>query len=104
MLQWTQDKREVLSWYYSYKSKQRCENCGAPGDMVNLTFHHIDPASKRFNISAMVMKGLSVARIKEEMKKCKILCRPCHDQLHPRKRVLRRMMRRMQNEGKQSVS
>lgn len=79
MIPWTQDKREVLRWYHEYKSKQRCERCGST---YKLQFHHCDPECKRFNVSNMVMRGLSVARIKEEMRKCEILCERCHKAAH----------------------
>ena len=69
----------MLRWYHEYKSKQRCEVCGST---YKLQFHHIEPNGKRFNISNMVMKSLSVGRIKEEMRKCMILCEKCHKAKH----------------------
>jgi hypothetical protein len=77
---WTQDKREVLRWYRAYKSKQRCAGCGVRD--APLQFHHMDPTEKRWNISNMVVRGLSVARIKEEMRKCELLCEKCHKREH----------------------
>lgn len=82
MTLWTQDKREVLRWYRAYKSKQRCAGCGVRGTEVNLTAHHLDPQKKRWNISQMVVKGFSVARIKEELKKCDWMCEKCHGKIH----------------------
>lgn len=82
MIPWTQDKREVLRWYHEYKRKQRCLGCGVRGEQVNLTAHHRDPTEKRFNISHMAMRGLSVARIKEELDKCDWLCWKCHRAAH----------------------
>ena len=83
MTLWTQDKREVLRWYREYKHKQKCECCGVrASDGAVLQFHHIEPTSKRWNISQMVIKGFSVARIKQEANKCMILCEKCHKRIH----------------------
>lgn len=43
-----------------------------------LDFHHINPEEKKYNISELV----SLKKIKEESKKCIILCRNCHSMEH----------------------
>lgn len=37
---------------------------------------------KEYNISKMVHEGFSINRIKEEIKKCEVLCSNCHRELH----------------------
>ena len=51
----------------------RCSDCGSTDE---LEFDHIDPADKSFSIAKM----WSVAKHKfdAEIKKCQILCQPCH--------------------------
>lgn len=51
-----------------------CAECGAT---ENLEFDHIDPATKRFSIAARI-RDTSVALLTEEVKKCQLLCPPCH--------------------------
>ncbi len=62
----------------------RCEICGYDRCLSALEAHHLDPATKDFNLSDTLDFGL----IEEELKKCVLLCANCHrevhDGLHPR--------------------
>ena len=51
-----------------------CAHCGGSD---NLEFDHIEPELKSFNIGAR-LRGYPVEEIKEELKKCQLLCRSCH--------------------------
>lgn len=51
---------------------------------VNLTFHHVNPATKTMNVSKMVSRGYSIDTIKQEIGKCQLLCSRCHRQEHER--------------------
>lgn len=55
----------------------RCAVCGYSRCAAALHFHHMDPASKQFNLS---MQGVtrSIARARAEMAKCMLLCANCH--------------------------
>lgn len=43
--------------------------------MTSLTFHHLDPSQKEFEISG---KSISWERLKAELDKCALVCRNCH--------------------------
>ena len=47
--------------------------------MVNLHFHHVDPATKSFALSVATGKGL--AKLREEAKKCVLVCANCHGEI-----------------------
>lgn len=55
--------------------KKECYICKTTRD---LTFHHLEPWNKKFDIGKSGREyGLAV--IKEEIEKCVVLCRNCHD-------------------------
>lgn len=56
----------------------RSNSISDSSQIINLEFHHKDPDTKFKTISAMVYQGYSLKRIKEEIKKCVLLCRRCH--------------------------
>jgi transposase len=55
----------------------RCRLCGYDRYFGALQFHHVDPATKHFGLS---IRGLtpSIATIREEARKCVLLCSNCH--------------------------
>jgi hypothetical protein len=55
----------------------RCAVCGYDRHLGALAFHHLDPLEKRFEINA---KGVALAlnTLREEAKKCVLLCANCH--------------------------
>lgn len=54
-----------------------CVACGYRRSAVALQFHHLDPTTKRFELSRRgVTRSLDEAR--EEAKKCVLLCANCH--------------------------
>lgn len=55
----------------------KCSVCGYDKCKRALQFHHLDPATKEFDISG---KGqtLSWKRLKAEADKCVLLCANCH--------------------------
>lgn len=57
-----------------------CQKCGYNISFRSLTFHHIDPSEKLFNIS--VCHTASWQRYVDELKKCCLLCQNCHNELH----------------------
>lgn len=54
-----------------------CENCGYDRYLGALQFHHRDPATKEFGV-AEAGRTLGIARLREEAKKCILLCANCH--------------------------
>ena len=47
--------------------------------MINLNFHHVDPAAKSFSLSMNTTKALAAYR--EELKKCVLVCANCHGEI-----------------------
>lgn len=77
---------EARTFVHNYKlSSNGCENCGwFNKDFLSvLHFDHIESSDKEHNISRLIGTGRTIALIKEEIKKCRLLCANCH-----RKRTL----------------
>jgi transposase len=55
----------------------RCMLCGYDRCQAALQFHHLDPAVKRFAVSHQGVTR-SLARAREEARKCALLCANCH--------------------------
>lgn len=54
-----------------------CQRCGYDRCLAALQFHHVDPASKRMMVSAHGVT-LALDTVREEAKKCVLLCANCH--------------------------
>jgi hypothetical protein len=57
-----------------------CIRCGYDEFPSGLSFHHINPEEKSFNISGSHCRRWQV--IQEELDKCVVLCMNCHNALH----------------------
>ncbi len=68
-------KQEAIA----YKGK-KCYHCGYDKCYKALTFHHINPKDKSFDIAQNWEKSLE--RVKSELDKCILLCANCHAELH----------------------
>ena len=60
----------------AYLADKQCE-CGF-SDSRALDFDHIDPTTKKKEISKMLNQCYSIEAIKAEIAKCRILCANCH--------------------------
>ena len=56
-----------------------CKYCGASDALY---FHHRVPRQKLYKVSKMW--GMTETRILMEIRKCEIVCKPCHAALHAR--------------------
>jgi 5-methylcytosine-specific restriction endonuclease McrA len=58
-----------------------CMICGYKNCQRSLSFHHLNPKEKDFDLSS---RGLtrSWERIKKEIDKCVLLCANCHMEVH----------------------
>lgn len=65
------------AWLHTYKRKLGCKSCRVK---EGLTFHHRDPAKKRFNIGDGRFRSWSA--LHRELEKCDILCKACHRVAH----------------------
>jgi hypothetical protein len=58
---------------------EACCVCGYDRCLVNMHFHHVDPATKSFGLT--VALGKSLARLREEAAKCILVCANCHGEI-----------------------
>lgn len=77
-----EDRRKREEWFRRWidllRSTQGCSDCGTHDGM--LEYHHVDPATKRYNVSHMY--GYSEEAFMDEVAKCVVLCRQCHRKRH----------------------
>jgi hypothetical protein len=62
---------------YRFLMEHACASCGEANPVV-LEFNHRDPTTKAANISDLVMRMASAARLDVEIAKCEVLCANCH--------------------------
>jgi hypothetical protein len=55
----------------------RCVKCDQSHPAA-LSFHHVDPTTKVFNIDGRVFGNHKWSVVEEELKKCQLLCLYCH--------------------------
>jgi hypothetical protein len=78
----------VKSWRQRTKQRIRdamggaCVCCGYDKCLAALDFHHIDPKAKDFSISDIGRKIRSWEVIIDELRKCVVLCKNCHLEVH----------------------
>lgn len=63
--------------YLEFLSNKVCEWCGED-DIRVLEADHLDPATKRDDISGLIHTPVAWKTIEEELRKCRILCSNCH--------------------------
>lgn len=73
--------RKAAKFYLVRPANYRCQVCGYDKYIGNLTFHHKNPATKLFNISAVILK-YPMARLVREATKCVVACHNCHGEIH----------------------
>ena len=81
-----QNKRETLIKYLGDK----CAHCGLIHDCTNtcvFDFHHIDPTSKKFNLSSNGLDSNGIKTLLEEADKCILLCANCHRLEHHKREI-----------------
>lgn len=71
-------KHSKADWLIEYKKTLKCDICSF-SDYRALCFHHVD--EKIESVSKMI-SNYSIKKVKEEIKKCKVLCANCHMILH----------------------
>ena len=58
----------------------KCSSCGYDKSIAALDFHHTDPTKKEFGVSVKLRYGYT--KVLSEAKKCVLLCKNCHAELH----------------------
>jgi len=77
--------KSVIEWRVRVKQKLveykggKCVKCGYNKYIGNLTFHHLDPSKKEFQISG---QSIAFEKLKIEANKCILLCHNCHGEVH----------------------
>jgi hypothetical protein len=59
-----------------------CEKCGYSKNLSALTFHHVDPKDKSFNVEMRNIANHDWEIVLEEANKCELLCHNCHHETH----------------------
>lgn len=72
--------RRYFQWLGEYKRSRGCGRCGVTDPRV-LDFHHKSDEDKEFGIGEF-RRAVGFDRIKEEVKKCDVVCANCHRILH----------------------
>ena len=69
-------RSKIRKYIQEYKSKQTCADCKENYPYWILEFDHLD--NKKFNIGKYQNNTVSLRRVKEEIKKCEVVCSNCH--------------------------
>jgi hypothetical protein len=84
--EWTRNAVDTANdYFYHYFFAHPCIDCGCT-NILTLTFDHVR-GKKHLNVSEMVSKGRSIETIKEEIRKCEVVCFNCHMRREHKKRV-----------------
>ena len=59
-----------------------CTRCGYDRNYAALTWHHIDRATKRFELDMRSLSNRRKSEISAEVTKCVLLCANCHAEQH----------------------
>ena len=60
----------------------KCAKCGYNKCGASLEFHHINPEEKDEKVARMMTNNYNLDIVKEEIKKCIVLCANCHHEFH----------------------
>ena len=66
----------------------KCQCCGYSACLDSLDLHHIDPSKKELSFGAIRSSPVAWPKIVEELKKCVLVCRNCHGEIHAKTRIL----------------
>ena len=73
-------QREHAAYIKQVKLSRGCDRCGYKSCPTALQWHHLDPSTKRGELSKMT--NVSRARIDKETAACELLCANCHFEEH----------------------
>lgn len=76
--------KQIQEKMYCYKLRRgmRCAMCGYHKNSAALTWHHLDPSQKEFEIASYARKRRNWKRIEKELKKCVLICQNCLAEVH----------------------
>jgi hypothetical protein len=64
------------------ESGGRCSICGYKKNSSALEFHHLNPKIKIFSLDLRSLSNRKQSVIDDEVKKCILVCRNCHSEIH----------------------
>jgi len=70
-----------------------CEICGYKKNLTALTFHHINPETKLFNVEMRNIANYNWDKVLIETNKCQLLCHNCHHELHHPEFCIKKLMK-----------
>ena len=73
--EWADKKLAILR---RYKLMKGCQDCGYNAHFYALELDHRDPKDKIANVCHMIKRTHSWYKIKEEIRKCDVVCANCH--------------------------
>lgn len=78
-------REKLRTFVREYKSNIGCE-CGEKRAAC-LDFHHVDRATKSFEIAdGIALHKYSIPKLEEEIKKCVVICANCHRVKHDKEK------------------
>ena len=60
----------------------KCQCCGYDKCVASLDLHHLDPTEKEFGLGGIRANPKSWEKIVPELRKCILVCRNCHGEIH----------------------
>ena len=60
----------------------KCSICGYDKNVTALSFHHINPDEKGFELTSRHFGRYSLKKIEDEISKCILVCQNCHCEIH----------------------
>lgn len=75
-------KKKHYVFVARYKVLVGCKVCGYDRYHKALEFHHTGYNIKDSAVSDMINNGVNTARLKQEIRKCLVLCANCHREAH----------------------
>ena len=75
----TKSFKFLKSFIQRVKKFSQCSKCGDKRWYV-LDFHHIK--GKDYNIGQLINRGPNIKKVKNELRKCIVLCSNCHREVH----------------------
>ena len=82
----TKKRRTQLQSKINEIKSSGCVDCGGSFHPVAMDFDHVR-GTKKYNVSAMVQRGMSEDAILKEIEKCEVRCAPCHRTRHKNERA-----------------
>lgn len=69
---------------YSIRNRFLDRGCRCGEDRKELLeCHHTDPRTKEYNIGELIFVNCAPDLLLNELKKCEVICKQCHNLLHP---------------------